>query len=78
MQVILTSLFLRWSGMASLGAFYLLLLSPIVTGIMTINLYLKRDLSRFHKVIYFTSLGYLILISITFVTVVVMTLLKRI
>lgn len=71
LQIILTALFWEWSGMVSLTGFYLLFLSPILTLIISINLYLKRNLSKSHKVVYFASLGYLILISVAWVIAII-------
>jgi hypothetical protein len=47
--LILTRFFWLWSGMATLGLAYLVILAPIVMGIITVRIYLDRELSRFHK-----------------------------
>jgi hypothetical protein len=46
--VILTSLFLGWSGMATLGVAYLMFIAPVVMLTLTIRLYKQRNLSGFH------------------------------
>ena len=46
--VVLTVLFWRWSGMASLGLFYLVLVAPIAMTVLAIILYRQRRLSSYH------------------------------
>jgi hypothetical protein len=47
-----------WSGMASLGLFYLLLVAPLVTLVMAVLLYKKRNQSIFHKSAFLASCAY--------------------
>jgi hypothetical protein len=56
--VILTTFFWYWSGMASLGLAYLLLLAPIVMLIIALCLYPQRKLSCFHKAAFVASACY--------------------
>jgi hypothetical protein len=37
-----------WSGMATLGLAYLILIAPMVTLALTVRLYKQRNLSSFH------------------------------
>ena len=48
LMVVLTVLFWRWSGMASLALAYLVLLAPIVMTILAVTLYRQRRLSQYH------------------------------
>ncbi len=46
--VVLTILFLRWSGMASVGVFYLVLVAPIAMTVLAVMLFRQRRLSPYH------------------------------
>ena len=48
LMIVLTELFWYWSGMASLGAAYLILIAPIAMTVMAVILYRQRRLSRYH------------------------------
>ncbi len=56
--VILTSAFGGWSGMASLGTFYLLLGAPFVLFFLAAQLRPLRLLSRYHCVAFYASAAY--------------------
>lgn len=56
--VALTALFWEWSGMASLGVFFLVLAMPWVTAVAAWRLHSKRSLSSVHRVAFVGSLGY--------------------
>ena len=56
--VILTSFFWYWSGMASLGTFYLILGAPIVTGLIAYKYRQTKMSSRYHKWTYILGLIY--------------------
>jgi len=58
LMVLLTDLFWEWSGMASLGVFYLVLIAPFVTAGVAFNLRSRRSLSIFHRVAYTASIVY--------------------
>ena len=58
--VILTSLFLGWSGMATLGIAYLMFIAPVVMLALAIRLYKRRNLSRFHLGAFFASAAYIL------------------
>lgn len=46
--ILLTEVFWKWSGLASIGSFYSIFIAPLVTGILAINIYKKRDQSIVH------------------------------
>jgi hypothetical protein len=46
--LILTVLLWRWSGLASLGFFYVVLLAPVAMAVLAVILYRQRRLSRYH------------------------------
>ena len=54
-MVVLTVLFWRWSGMASLGLFYLVLVAPVAMTVLAIILYRQRRLSSYHLVSFVAS-----------------------
>jgi hypothetical protein len=55
---ILTALFWYWSGMATLGLAYLLLVAPVVTLALAVVLYRRRRLSSYHAGAFWLSAGY--------------------
>lgn len=59
--IILTELFWKWSGMASLGFFYLLAAAPIVMGIISHKNYKRRQLSKYHLFVYKAGLLYFVI-----------------
>jgi hypothetical protein len=65
LMVLLTALFWEWSGMASLGVFYLQLIAPFVTGGIALSLRRRFALSIFHRTAYIASLVYSGLMVVT-------------
>lgn len=63
--VFLTALFWEWSGIASLGFFYLVLIAPFVTAGVAFSLRSCYALSVFHRVAYIASLVYSGLMVVT-------------
>lgn len=61
--IVLTLCFWYWSGAASLGAAYLMLLAPILMFLLVIILFPKRKLSRYHYSAFIASAGYVVLIG---------------
>jgi hypothetical protein len=57
LTVLLTVWFWEWSGMASLGMLYLILVAPILTAFMSWRLRLQRTLSRFHAWAFYLSMA---------------------
>jgi O-antigen ligase len=58
LMVCLTALFWKWSGMASLGVFSLILVAPFVTAGVAFSLRNRRTLSAFHRSAYIASIAY--------------------
>ena len=56
--VILTTFFWIWSGMASLGFFYLLIGAPILMGIIASRLKPNKEISKYHYWAYKSSIWY--------------------
>jgi len=65
--VILTTAFWEWSGMASLGTFYLIIGGPIVMGIIAYRNYRKKGLSKYHILAYKSGLFYFFITPLTLV-----------
>lgn len=61
LMVLLTSLFWKWSGMASLGVFYLILAAPFVMAGAAFSLRRSYGLSVFHRVAFISSIVYSVL-----------------
>jgi len=64
--VVLTSLFWEWSGMASIGTAYLIIIAPFVMGVIAFRQRKLNYLSKFHHYTYISSLLYYILVPLTF------------
>ncbi len=64
--VALTSLFWQWSGMASLGAFYLFFAAPIVLGIIAYRQRQTKSISKYHRWTYLSGLLYFAIAPVTF------------
>ena len=58
LMVCLTALFWKWSGMASVGIFYLILVAPFVTAGGAFRLRKRRALSSFHRRADLASIAY--------------------
>jgi len=69
--VVLTELFWSWSGMASLGTFYLLSGAPIVMGIIAYRHRHTKNTSKYHLCTYILGLSYCILSIIAYVIILV-------
>jgi len=67
--VVLTDLFWYWSGMASLGVFYLIFGAPIVMGVIAYRHRHIRTISKYHKWIYILALAYFIVLALFLVYV---------
>jgi hypothetical protein len=65
LMVLLTALFWEWSGMASLGCLYLMLVAPFVTAGIAFRLRGSHSLSVFHRVAYIASIVYSGLMAVT-------------
>ena len=58
LMILLTELFWVWSGLASLGMFYLILVAPFLCAGIAFGLRNRRALSTFHRSAFIASLTY--------------------
>ncbi|RYY19449.1 MAG: hypothetical protein EOO04_21985 [Chitinophagaceae bacterium] len=56
--VILTTYFWQWSGMASLGTFYLILGAPIAMGAIAYRTKQAKTMSKYHYWTYISAIFY--------------------
>ena len=64
---VLTMLFWKWSGLASIGAAYLLLVAPILMAGIAIGTYPQRRVSAYHQLAFAmatTYLGILVVLAV--------------
>ncbi|WP_210116251.1 hypothetical protein [Hymenobacter fodinae] len=59
LMVALTGMFWQWSGMASLGLLYLLVVAPVLMLVIAIRTARLTQLSRYHRWIFNASVLYL-------------------
>lgn len=64
--VALTTLFWQWSGMASLGTFYLILGAPFVMGFIAYRHRQTKFISKYHNWTYLSGLLYFVIAPMTF------------
>jgi FtsH-binding integral membrane protein len=69
--VTLTSLFWKWSGMASLGTFYLMLGAPVVMGLIAYRNYKLRHESKYRDWTFKSGLLYYVITPLTFAVLVI-------
>lgn len=62
--VLLTSLFWQWSGMASLGVFFLLLAAPVLLFPVLLSLWKQKNQSSAHRAAFRACAGYYILLVV--------------
>ena len=65
--LILTSLFWKWSGMASIGAFASILFGPIIMITAVAKNFKKMKQSVYHKLVIYLSIGYMFMMAATFI-----------
>ena len=65
--VTLTTFFWQWSGLASLGTFYLILAAPIVMAIIAIRQRRTKLNSKYHNWTYKSALLYFAFAPVTFI-----------
>ena len=65
--VTLTALFWKWSGLASLGTFYLILGAPIAMGIISYKHRKTKKTSKYHKWTYLLGILYYAIAPVIFV-----------
>ena len=71
--VVLTTIFWEWSGMASLGAFYLILIAPVVMGLIAYKNSQRKKNSKYHSWTYLSGLLYFVIAPITFILLALVT-----
>lgn len=71
--VVLTTLFWQWSGMASLGTFYLILIAPFVMGFIAYRHRQTKSISKYHNWTYQSGLLYFIIAPMIFGILFLMT-----
>ena len=64
LMVVLTGFFWRWSGMASLGLFYLLLPAPVLMAVTAYNNNKLNSLSRYHWLAFRSGLFYFAILPV--------------
>jgi hypothetical protein len=64
--VALTALFWKWSGLASLGTFYLILAAPIIMGVIAYRNRSKVEISKYHLIVFRAGLLYFLFAPLTF------------
>ena len=62
--IILTGLFWEWSGMASLGAIFLVTIAPVFMAIIASSTKADKRNSKYHLAVYRLSIWYFIVIPI--------------
>jgi hypothetical protein len=65
LQVLLTALLWEWSGLASMGVLYLLVIAPILTLAIARQLRSRRRFSNFHRWAFFLNIAYSCSILVT-------------
>ena len=65
--VVYTTYWWKWSGMASIGAAYLVVLAPIVMLVIGYRQYSNRSLSHYHAWVFTLALLYFILAPLVFI-----------
>ncbi len=70
LMVFLTSVFWKWSGMASLGSAYLILVAPIVMGMIAYRNHKRKDISKYHLWTFWSGVLYFIITPLTLLTIV--------
>ena len=62
--VMLTSIFWKWSGLASLGTFYLILVAPILLILIAYQQFKKRRVSKYHDWAFKISAFYFVIVPL--------------
>ena len=67
--VLLTSLFWYWSGMASVGVFFLMLAAPVLLFPVLLSLWKQKSPSSAHRVAFRACVGYYVLLAMVLCSV---------
>ena len=60
-MILLTAVMWHWSGMAFLGALYLIFIAPVVMIVLAVILYQQRGRSKYHNCAFWASAIYICL-----------------
>ena len=71
--VFLTALFWKWSGMASLGTFYLILVAPIIMGVVSYRARKYKIESKYYTLVYKLGFCYFGIAPATFLILFLIT-----
>lgn len=63
--LLLSTFFWQWSGMSSIGAFYLIFIAPIIMLFVLIGIIKKRKLSIYHQLTFLLSFIYLLVVILS-------------
>jgi hypothetical protein len=66
LMVALTSLFWEWSGMASIGTFFLITIAPFIMLVLAMVLWPSRTKNKFHRYAFSLSAIYALIVGIAF------------
>lgn len=66
-MLILTALFWKWSGMASIGFFGLIVFGPIIMGYTAYDNFRKQNLSYYHRYTYWASVSFFVILVLLLV-----------
>ncbi len=69
--ILLTEFFWKWSGLASLGAFFLISIAPIILGIIAFSLYKKRMKSKYNLWAFRLSFFYELIVSAVIIFIII-------
>jgi len=64
--VVLTTLFSRWSALASLGSLYLILIAPFVKVVLAYRMHNDRAITIYHRWVYYSCLLYFLIAPLVF------------
>lgn len=66
LMVTFTTLFWQWSGLASLGSLYLVLVAPIIMIFLVYRVKKNRIISKYHELVYYSGVSYFVIAPLTF------------
>lgn len=69
--IILAEIFVKWSGMASMGVAFLIVIAPFICGIIAFRHRKNILLTKYHRLVFLLSIVYLISIAFLLGSVVV-------
>ncbi|MBN2165604.1 MAG: hypothetical protein JW717_04955 [Marinilabiliaceae bacterium] len=72
LTAILTEIFWEWSGLASLGSFYLVFIAPFIMAYIGFRVRKLKKQSGYFKWIFYSSLSYAIIIPLTIIVIGIM------